>query len=90
MSLTEACSCGATFTYAIADIHAGSAADAVDAWRRGHQHAESVGICGVVAPTIGPGDYWKPWCSLKADHAGMHGDDDGNHWTTRPSSEASE
>jgi hypothetical protein len=77
-TITETCSCGATLRYV--GSHPRSAADE---WRRGHKHAESVGICGH-RPDRFPKHLSPPWCVLKAGHAGMHGDGDGAHWTAHP------
>jgi hypothetical protein len=76
-TIIETCSCGATFRYV--GSHPRSAADE---WRRGHKHAESVGICGnrLTAPAGFPAGPTAPYCALKAGHAGMHGDGDGAHW----------
>jgi hypothetical protein len=80
-TITETCSCGATLRYV--GSHPRSAADE---WRRGHKHAESVGICGHRPPElrIGGTSLRRPHCVLKAGHAGMHGDGDGAHWTAHP------
>jgi hypothetical protein len=76
-TITETCACGATFHYV-----GTSPLMATDAWREGHKHAESVGICGDQPPL--PDNFPKhlpsPHCALKAGHGGMHGGGDGAHW----------
>jgi hypothetical protein len=89
-TVEETCSCGATFRY-VGPYPSRAAKE----WREGHRHAASVGICGDTPERPGdrlmPGDWPvpRPFCQLKAGHAGMHSDGEG-HWTsTAPVEETS-
>ena len=77
-AITETCACGATFT--ASDRIAVSVRYAADDWRKNHKHAESVGICGDSPKMTGPEGFRRPFCVLKAGHAGMHDDGEGSSW----------
>lgn len=80
-SITETCSCGATFT---ASASTSAMLDySAKKWRDSHKHAESVGICGEQPPPLITGgiEIDRSHCALKAGHAGMHGDGHGGHWS---------
>ena len=83
-TINETCACGATFR--ITSHYSSDAKHAADDWREGHKHAESVGICGHRPPPLMLDglELMRPHCVLKAGHAGMHGDDNGGHWTEVP------
>lgn len=88
-TIAETCGCGATFT-ATAE-HPSDARLAATHWREEHKHAESVGICGDRPKVAGFPDHLpRPYCVLKAGHAGMHGDGDGGHWTPTTTAQTAE
>ena len=78
-TITETCSCGATFRTAA--HYAIDAKAAARDWREQHRHAESAGICGDRSqPAVRGGQEEWMCCVLKAGHDGWHSDGEG-HWT---------
>jgi hypothetical protein len=76
-TISEKCACGASVT--VTTTYSDQARRAVDEWREGHKHAESVGICGDMPPFMLGNPAQFPTCELKFGHTGAHGGN-GEHW----------